>query len=422
MNVAIVMDCGSTSTRVIAVSDRGVFLSQAAFPSAPARRRVVGRDLVVWDLDSIWRNLSRASRRVVRDIDRSAIQAVTVTTFGADGAPVDHAGRLTFPVISWQSRGTEEQALAVRRALDPAEIFRITGYQVIHFNTLLKLMWLRKYAPAALRRARCFLMMPGLLSFKLSGSPSIDPTMASTTMAMDLARNAWSKRLLALAGLDPSFFPRWVEPGEVIGRVTARASRQTGIPAGVPVIAAGHDTQFAPIGAGAGQDEMLLSTGTWEILLVRTPKFRPSPRSLQSGVLFERDALKGLFNPQLLMMGSGVLEWVRRSFFPGLDRAANPYARLIRDARKVRPGSNGLLVLPSFVRGTGPTAMYGTLGTVLGLKLDTSPPEIYRATLEGLCFQLRDALEILSRATGLTPRTLRVVGGGSRNALWNQIR
>ncbi|MFH0964697.1 MAG: FGGY-family carbohydrate kinase, partial [Planctomycetota bacterium] len=47
---------------------------------------------------------------------------------------------------------------------------------------------------------------------------------------------------------------------------------------------------------------------------------------------------------------------------------------------------------------------------------------IYRATLEGLCFQLRDALEILSRATGLTPRTLRVVGGGSRNALWNQIR
>ena len=46
----------------------------------------------------------------------------------------------------------------------------------------------------------------------------------------------------------------------------------------------------------------------------------------------------------------------------------------------------------------------------------------YRAALEGLSFQLRYALEVLERATGFRTRSVRVVGGGSKNPLWNQIR
>jgi len=79
-------------------------------------------------------------------------------------------------------------------------------------------------------------------------------------------------------------------------------------------------------------------------------------------------------------------------------------------------------VVPSFISESGPNRKYGTKGTILGLTLKTTRGHVYRAALEGLSFQLKQALEILSRATGVKPTELRVVGGGSKNQLWNKIR
>ena len=261
-------------------------------------------------------------------------------------------------------------------------------------------------------------MMPGLISFLLSGELSVDPTSAGTTMAVDMSRRAWSGRMLKLAGLSEEFFPTWAEPGEVIGMVTGASADATGIPEGTPVVASGHDTQFAAVGSGAGPGEMILSSGTWEILMLRADSFSPSISSYEDGVLYELDAQPGLWDPQLLMMGSAVLEWVRRRFY-GSDVG---YDAMIGEAEGIAPGSDGLLLLPSFVPETGPTRRHGTKGTVLGLSLDVDRGHFYRAALEGLSFQLRHAVEVLEGATGFRAEGVRVVGGGSKNPLWNRIR
>jgi len=281
---------------------------------------------------------------------------------------------------------------------------------------------LRENAPEALERAKCWMMMAGLLSHRLCGEMSIDYTGASTMMAMDLGRKRWSEKLLGLAGLDSSFFPRFVESGEVIGTVTGRASRSSGIPAGTPVTASGHDTQFAPIGSGARPHEAILSSGTWEILMARVPTFRPNRAGFNGGLIIEADALPGLFDPQLLMMGSGVLEWLARHFYADVDGSPKLYPTMIREGSGLKPGSGGVVVVPSFVAGTGPTKRYNTLGTILGLTITTERGQVYRAALEGLSFQLQLAIEMLRAATAFEPKGIRVVGGGSKNELWNRIR
>src|SRR5262249_32014315 len=147
----------------------------------------------------------------------------------------------------------------------------------------------------------------GLLSRRLTGEASIDATGASTTMAMDLGRRTWSEEMLATAGLDPSFFPRWVEPGETIGTGSAAAAVEPGLPSGCPVFAGGHATQFAVIGSGAGPGEAVVSSGTWEILITPTDRFQPNDAGFAAGLVIEADARPGVWNPQCLMMGSGVL-------------------------------------------------------------------------------------------------------------------
>ncbi len=420
--LTVVMDCGSTNAAVIVVDDQGRLVHSASRPNASTNQPGGEKDWRIWDVEKLFGKLCDACREVCAEVDRERIRAVTICTFGADGAPMRQDGTLAYPAICWQDSRTEPLVSEITEEMDAWTIFAETGYQIIPFNTLLRLMWLRKHAPQALDRADCFMMMPGLLSFKLCGERSIDPTSGGTTMAMELGERDWSKQMLALANVDASFFPRWVEPGEVIGHVHKAASEQTSLPEGIPVIAAGHDTQFAAIGSGASPEEAILSSGTWEILMLRIAQFIPNRFGFEEGLLYECDAVAGFCDPQLLMMGSGALEWMRKHFYAHLGDGGDAYTRMIADAENVSPGAGGVTVLPSFVAETGPTKKYHTHGTILGITPTTDRGQLYRASLEGLSFQLRHALDTLTQATGFEAQGIRIVGGGSKNALWNQIR
>lgn len=420
--LVVVLDCGATNARAVAVDTSGAVVASASRPNAPRPQHEGGAGWLIWDLEEIFGKLAESCAEALSGIDPGRVRAVTVTTFGADGAPVAADDTLTYPVISWQCPRTEGLARTIGERIDPWRLFEITGYQVIPFNTLLKLIWLREHAPETLERAQHWLMMAGLLSMLLCGERSIDPTAAGTMMAMDLAARDWSDELLGLAGLSREFFPPWVEPGEVIGSVTSGAAARTGLPEGTPVVAAGHDTQFAAVGSGARPDEAILSSGTWEILMLRQDRYEATRAGFEAGLIIEADAEPGRWNPQLLMMGSGPLEWIRENLYGEIATRREAYEKMIRDAEELSPGAGGVMMIPSFVPETGPNAPWRTKGTILGLGLTTTRGQVYRAALEGLCCQLRHAVEILRTATGFEARGIRLVGGGARNRLWNQLR
>ncbi|MGD8237593.1 MAG: FGGY family carbohydrate kinase [Armatimonadota bacterium] len=421
-DLAIVLDCGATNVTAAAVDTSGEIVRSASRANGPVAHPGGGEGWLIWDPDGLWETICGACAEVCSELPADRLKAVTMTTWGADGAPVRGDGSLTYPPICWQDDRTEGLARGIADHIDPWDAFAETGYQVIPFNTLLRLIWLREHEPAALDEAECWLMMPGLLSQRLCGETSIEPTSAGTMMAMDMGRRDWSEKMLALAQLDGSFFPRWVEPGSVIGNVHDEASAETGLPSGIPVVAAGHDTQFAGVGSGASTSEAILSSGTWEILMLRLERFTASGFAFDEGLIVECDPVPGLWNPQLLMMGSGVLEWLREHMYADVAEREDAYDRMIADAERVPPGSDGVTVLPSFVPETGPTRKHNTHGTILGLGITTDRAQVYRAALEGLCFQLRHALEVLAEATGFSAEGIRAVGGGSRNELWNHIR
>ncbi len=419
--LVLVADCGSTTITVTAVSPRGELVASASRPNGPVAQE--GHpDWRVWDVDAIWEKVCASMRAVVGSVGADRIQAVAVTTMGADGAPVSADGRLTHPPICWQCPRTEPVARRWGEEFGARRLFSITGYQVISFNTLFALSWLRENEPEALEAADTWLMMPGLLNMRLCGEPSLDVTSASTMMLLDLHRGTWSGELLDRLGLQASFFPPLSHPEDVVGTVTGRAATETGLPAGVPVVAGGHDTQFAPIGSGAAPHEAVLSTGTWEIAMLRTREPVSGDYAFERGICTERDAVPGLYDPQLLMMGSGALEWVREQFYPEFPDRHEGYERMIEDATPLEPGAGGVMMAPSLKPDTGPLRRHRTRGTILGIGVGTGREQIYRAALEGLCFQLREALRILRKATGFEPERLRVVGGGSKNELWNRLR
>ncbi|MEN2974575.1 MAG: FGGY family carbohydrate kinase [Candidatus Caldarchaeales archaeon] len=419
-DVVIVYDCGSTNLRVAAFKSSGDIVAQRTTSNSSKIQYPEKPEWRIWDLDEIWFKLCQLTRDVLKELyEDYRVVGVIVVTWGADGVFVDREGKPTYPAISWQCSRTIESMNEVRGLIDPWEVFKITGYQFISFNTFFKWFWIKRNVPEAIEKAKTFLMIPHYITYKLTGEFFVEPTDASTTMAMDLAKRDWSTEMLCLVSLDHSFFPEWKEPGEIAGYVTEKACNETGLKKGLPVVVGGHDTQFAIFAAGREKNEAILSSGTWEILSFRCPDYIISRDAFENGVVIELDVEKGFWNPQFLMIASAVLEWLGRLVYPEAERR---YDLMEEEASQIPSGSDNLILLPSLFPGSGPTYKYNIPGVVLGLRLHTTRAHLYRAALEGLSYQLRLAIELLEKAFRIEFPRITIVGGGSKNELWNTIR
>lgn len=419
----LIWDCGATNIRAVVVSADGRLIAEAK-----AANDVVPQEgdlsLLVWDVDRIFDTLCSLTCKVTSQVGKDSIKAITITTWGADATCVDEDGRMLYPLISWRCKRTEGIAERIRNIVDPEEIFVRTGYQIIPFNTIIKLLWIKENAPDVWEKTFKVLTITGLLIHRLTGRFVNDPTMAGTSMAFNLIERDWDDKILSSLGMDRSIFPETIEPGKIIENIRDDIAEKLGLNKGIPVICAGHDTQFAIYGSGFREGEAVLSSGTWEILMIRVKAFRPTEELFRTGVIIEQDAIRGYLNPQFLMQGSGPLEWIVRNFWQqdAEEKKKDLYDAIIEDAKNVPAGSDGLVFIPSFVPETGPASRYRTPGSIIGLRLETKREQIYRAALEGLSMQLRAAVDIFSDNIGFRPKAIRIVGGGSKNMLWNKIR
>lgn len=407
--IVIVLDCGATNVRSVAINEKGEILAQKSVPNntQPDPNFDGG---VIWDVEEIWGKLVNATKEVLTKIDKNEIVGLTITTFGVDGAPMNKTGELLYPVISWACQRTAPIMDNIGKYIPLEKLYEISGVNAFSFNTINKFIWLKENKPEILDQMDHFVFMPSILIQKLTGEFVTDTTMAGTSMMTDIKTRNFSEEIFNAIGIENKF-PRIIEPGTVVGKLHLRASVETGIPLNVPVIAAGHDTQFAIFGSGAKENEVVLSSGTWEILMARTSKIQTKKEFLEKGVTIELDAVPGLYNPGLQWLGSGILEWIKTTLYSVESEKENIYDIMISEAEKATSGKLNLGI--DFLNENG---------IISGLGIKTKREDIYKAALEALSQKNKQSLEILEQAGGFKAGSLIVVGGGSKNRLWNRLR
>ena len=421
--VLVGIDIGATGIKVGAFTPTGRLVAVAARPNAPRPQTTHDPQpgWLIWDADDIWAKIGEAAREVRQTLGSQPIVAVATTGFGADGVPLDRNGERLYPFISWHCGRTLPQREETQARIGAERLYRITGYHNYAINTLNRLLWFRQNRPDLLDRAAHWLQMQDYIAFRLCGERATDVTIASTTMALDLASRQWSRELLECVGVSPDLFAPLRESGSVVGRITPRAAEETGLPAGALVVTGGHDCEIATLGSGVNDPATFVDiTGTWEIVLAALDRFTPEPAFYEAGLDFECHAVPGQYLCQGLMIAGGVLEWLRSQCYAGEGEGA--YETMLAEAEAAGPGAGGVFCLPAFVRGMGPAQRYDPRGAFVGLTTVTQRGQLVRAVLEGLCFQLRQQIEALVACSGRSPRRLRVVGGGQKNPLWVQLK
>ncbi|WP_142502544.1 L-fuculokinase [Klebsiella sp. 2680] len=408
-DVILVLDCGATNVRAIAVDRQGNIVARAATANA-SDMAVENSAWHQWSLEAILQRFAECCQQIRRELSSCRVRGITVTTFGVDGALVDEQGQLLYPVISWKCPRTAAVMESISRFMSPQQLQAISGVGAFAFNTLYKLVWLKENHPQLLTQAHAWLFISSLLNHRLTGEFTTDITMAGTSQMLDIQQRDFSPEILQATGLPRRLFPRLVEAGEQIGTLQNNAANLLGLEAGIPVISAGHDTQFALFGAGAEQDEPVLSSGTWEILMVRSAQVNTPLLSHYAGSTCELDSQPGLYNPGMQWLASGVLEWVRKLLWT----PETPWQTLIEEARLIPAGAEGVTMHCDLLASQNAGWQ--------GVTLNTTRGHFYRAALEGLTEQLARNLQTLQKIGHFKAAELLLVGGGSRNALWNQIK
>ena len=417
-DVVVVLDCGATNVRAIAVDTNGKIAAKSVLPNA-TQPAAENSGWHIWSLDEILGKFARCCAAIQNDLNATEhrIVGLTVTTFGVDGALVDVDGELIYPIISWKCPRTLAPMDNIRRYFDPVALQRISGVGHFSFNTIYKLIWLKENRPDTLNKATSWLFISSLINHRLTGVFSTDRTMAGTSQLFDLARDKFSTEILDAVGISADLFPPLVNPGDVVGVLQNDAAQRLGLPAGIPVTSSGHDTQFALFGSGAGMDQPVLSSGTWEILMARTAKVDTASLSRFEGSTCELDSAPGFFNPGLQWLGSGIVEWLKETCWRG-EAAAGVYAQMIAEAEAVSPGCDGVRMRPDMMPLNGGKGE----GAFIGLSIAASRGHLYRAALEALSTRLANQLKELEQICGFAAEELILVGGGSKNRLWNQLK
>ena len=414
-DIVIVFDCGATNVRAVAINSKGEILASESYPNN-TRPDPFYPSYRIWDINEIWEKMRRASQKVIRQINVNRIAGATVTTFGVDGTLFDRSGKMLYPVISWQCERTNPIMANIDKYLPLNDLYSECGVLPFTFNTVNKLIWFVEQKPEIVEKSYRFLFMSSIFSFLLTGEMVNDTTMSGTSMLTNLSTRGFSENIINKINFPIEKIGTPVEAGTITGKINAKASAETNIPEGIPVVATGHDTQFAIFGSGAEKNQPVLSSGTWEILMVRAEGFRSGKEQLDMGITTELDSRPGLYNIGNQWIASGILEWARKNLYG--DIKDDIYEVMISGAEKVPYGCNGVKIIPKFYE-----ELKGNPGgQILGLTMESTRDEIYRAMLEALSERLVEGKRALEDAGGFNTESILCVGGGSKNRLWNKLR
>jgi xylulokinase len=284
---------------------------------------------------------------------------------------------------------------------------------------------LRELAPAVFERAARIVTYADFMLGKLGGVAVIDETMASRTMAFDLGARAWSSELHAALGLSPAIWSRPVPSGTPAGGLRRELAVELGLPPGLLLVAGGHDQTCAALGAGAVRPGIgVVSTGTAEVLATAFD------RPVLSDAMFEsyypcylHAKPEMYFTFSLNHCGGLLLRWWRDNFAGEDTRTAGVQgmdAYQFMDAQ-LPAGPAPVMFLPHLNGSGTPLCDLHSKGAIVGLTLATRRPEIFKAILEGLTFELRTNLERMA-SCGIAVEQLVAVGGGARSWPWLQLK
>jgi len=368
-----------------------------------------------------WQTAIFASTRhllVESGVPPEQIAAISFSGHMQGALVVDKNGAPLRSAIIWADQRATAQADFISAQCGSERVYQLTGNRVSAAYTAAKLLWIKDNQPDIYNKIHKVLQSKDYAAFLFTGVFATDYSDASLTQLLDINTRDWSTEILNPLGLTADLLPDLYPSAAVIGQVTPEAAAVTGLQAGTPVVIGGGDGACATVGAGSvseGDVYNYIGSSSWMALSVKQPVFDPQQRTFNF-IHLDPQLYGALGTTQA---AGGAFDWLER-LLRDTGQDEPQYALLDEAAGKVPPGATGLLFLPYLLGERSPHWNPLARAAFVGLAMPNTRPEMARVVMEGVAFNLRHILDCL-RGQGAKIDAMRLIGGGSKSAVWRQI-
>lgn len=413
------LDIGSTGCKVTIYDDRGNYLYRA-YRDYPVSRSTGEHEV---QAEAIWQGVCQVLQEAASHYPD--LKALGVTSFGESCVLLDQEDRPVRPVMLYTDpRGTAE-CRELTEKLGRERIEQIAGVAPHSMYSLPKLMWIKKNCPEDYARTKHVLMMEDFVIYLLTGNAVIDYSLAARSMAFDIRKLDWSREIFEAADVDPELFSKPVPGGTGAGKIKAGMAEKLGLPPELMLLPVGHDQVAAAIGSGVFKaDRAVDGAGTVECI---TPVFEgiPTDRSIyDGGYAVVPYVMPGSYVTYAFSFTGGALvSWFISHFAKAEKALAKEQGKSVYDIleKGMKDGPTGILVLPHFAGAATPYMDNKAKGAVVGLTIEHTASDLYRAMMEGVVYEMMLNMEHLKKA-GICPKKLRATGGGASSRVWMQMK
>ncbi|MDX1803729.1 MAG: FGGY-family carbohydrate kinase [Alcanivorax sp.] len=422
----LALDQGTQSARAMLFSASGELVARVQQAVEPYRPGQPGQ--AEQSADYLWDNLAGACQRLWQQHPefKARVVAVALTTQRASVVCLDQAMKPLRPAVIWLDQRRTSHFPRLPLYLSAPVSLLGQGETLRQFQAKAECNWLAVEEPDIWARTAHFVLLSGYLNYRLCGQLRDCTASQVGYLPYDFKARRWA------AGHDLKWkalrvrreqLPDLVEPGELLGKISAAASDETGIPAGLPLVACGADKACEVLGSGAFTPDIgNLSYGT-------TATFNTCNARYVEPITFVpayNAAVPDRYNSEIIVQrGYWMVNWFKREFGQQeVQRAAELgvaaetlFEELLQQSP---PGAMGLTLQPFWnpgVRIPGPEAK----GAIIGFGDVHTRAHLYRAIIEGIAYALRDGKERLEKRNRTAIRELRVSGGGSQSDAIMQI-
>jgi sugar (pentulose or hexulose) kinase len=419
-DLLLAIDNGTQSVRALVFNLQGDLITKQRIPIEPYYSDAPG--LAEQDPTIFWNAICQACQGIWNqsEISKDSIAGVALTTQRSTLINVDQNGKPLRPAIVWLDQRRTEGVKPVGGLWGIA--FRLGGLTdtVEYLQAEAEANWIMTHQPEVWGQTHKFLFLSGYLTYLLTGRLVDSVACQVGYIPFDYKRQhwcaSWDWKWRAVP-IQLDMLPELVPPGSVLGEITTEASEATGIPAGLPLIAAAADKACEVIGAGSLEPHIgCLSYGTTATINTTHTKYieiipliPPYPSAVPGAYSLELQIYRGYW----------MVSWFKQEF--GLremriaqDQGIEPENLFDDLVHNVPPGSEGLVLQPFWspgLRFPGPEAR----GSIIGFSDVHTRAHLYRAILEGLAYALREGAERTAKKSRVPITELRVAGGGSQS-------
>ena len=421
MGALLGLDIGTTSTIGILIDTEGGVLATASRPSTLVSRHAnwAEEDTELW-----WSNVCALVPDLLRSakLDAGAVTAVGVTGMVPTVILLDGSGRPLRPSIQQNDARAVDEIEALKRRVDGDDWFWRTGGSINQQVVAPKLLWLACNEPDCFARARTVMGSYDYITYRLTGTQSIEGNWALEAGFYNLAQEGLDEELVRLGGISLDRLPPLSASGEPAGTVTRQAAAETGLVPGTPVVTGCADHIASAFVAGAcDQGDLVVKFGGAGDIMLTCERPVTDPR-----MFIDLHIVPGLYVSNGCMAASGsVLNWIVAQLAQAEAQAAqdagqSPHAWLDERAADVPPGAGGLVLLPYFLGEKTPLHDPRAKGTLVGLGLHHELRHIWRAALESVAYGFRHHMDVFAEMDCSVGRVL-ACDGGAASDLWMQI-